>query len=198
MKVTYLLLLILGTLLLSGVMARKRPCGQRRKCVKSGGACQLKGTCPKQSTKDCGRGGCDCCLPDGKCPPGSFEVREVCFKLLADKERNWDDGKAKCEAEGLILAEPTESTALPLRKFLMDTYGDEYIWIGGRGTGAHIVWDYSKAKVDNESPLWAFGKQHNTDASRCMQILAWQSFLTHQPDGPYSFTYCTLKRFALC
>ncbi|CAL4061958.1 unnamed protein product, partial [Meganyctiphanes norvegica] len=54
---------------------------------------------------------------------GFFRMSTQYFKIFKDRQRPWEDAKSHCEARGMILAEPSDSVAVDLRKYLVENYG---------------------------------------------------------------------------
>ncbi|CAL4211732.1 unnamed protein product, partial [Meganyctiphanes norvegica] len=84
----------------------------------------------------------------------NFCVLSQCFTFFMDGKVNWTDAKAKCEEFSLILAEPSDSVAVPLRKYMVDKFGDVPAWIGAKCDGNQFVFQHSGTALPNKSPLW--------------------------------------------
>ena len=50
-----------------------------------------------------------------------------CFKFFPEKKGDWYIANATCEAEGLMMALPTDAVAVALRKDLFYTYGKPHL-----------------------------------------------------------------------
>ncbi|CAL4185246.1 unnamed protein product, partial [Meganyctiphanes norvegica] len=58
-----------------------------------------------------------------RCPGGLIKMSSQCFKMFRDRQRTWSEAKTKCEQEGYILAQPDDSVAVNLRKYIYEAYG---------------------------------------------------------------------------
>merc|ERR1739842_105514 len=124
-----------------------------------------------------------------------------CFKVFVDQQRNWEDGKSKCISEGLQLAQPLDVIAIPLRKYILDTYGSKYIWLGAKGDGYQFLWERDNDIISNSNSLWYPGHPfaQGVTTSHCLLLLAHSSFATSVPSKPDYSTTCTApNRYALC
>ena len=59
------------------------------------------------------------------CPSGFFTIdgSTECFMMLREAKVTWAKAEAVCRREGLHLAQPLDSTASAIRKYLLDNYG---------------------------------------------------------------------------
>ncbi|CAL4129148.1 unnamed protein product, partial [Meganyctiphanes norvegica] len=58
-----------------------------------------------------------------RCPEGFFKMSSQCFKMFRDSRRSWSEAKTKCEQEGYIMAQPDDSVAVNLRRYIYEAYG---------------------------------------------------------------------------
>ncbi|CAL4160929.1 unnamed protein product, partial [Meganyctiphanes norvegica] len=91
-----------------------------------------------------------------QCPEPYFRVLSQCFRLFDDKHRSWEESKAYCEGDGLALAHPKH--ALDLRKYIVDRYGDKYVWLDARGDDTALVWEDTDDYISNTDALWFPGQ----------------------------------------
>ena len=59
------------------------------------------------------------------CPSGFFSIDGTteCFKILLEARGTWHQAKDRCRNIGLQLAQPSDSSAVALRKLILDNYG---------------------------------------------------------------------------
>ncbi|CAL4188720.1 unnamed protein product, partial [Meganyctiphanes norvegica] len=134
------------------------------------------------------------------CQAGFFEMSTQCFKMFNDSNRSWLEAKTKCEQEGLILAQPDEAVAVPLRKYLYEAFGDSsYAWLGAQGDGSKFVYAHGGRGLDNASPLWYPGKPGSAvGAEYCLLLLVDVNDFRDHPTRPYWPNPCSPSYYALC
>ncbi|CAL4108002.1 unnamed protein product, partial [Meganyctiphanes norvegica] len=116
-----------------------------------------------------------------------------------DKKRSWEDAKSQCEIEGSIIAQPSDSVALELRRHLLKKFGDGTVWIGAKGDGSTFVWQHGKIILKNSNALWwpnYPGNQVGTD--KCLELLLTESEYSRYPGRPYDTDPCTDLQYTLC
>ncbi|CAL4193200.1 unnamed protein product, partial [Meganyctiphanes norvegica] len=97
-----------------------------------------------------------CEYKERQCPGGFFKIGSKCYKIYTDTTRSWEAAKSKCEAVDLVLPTKTDDANI-LRKYILDTYGDMWVWMGARGVGTEFQWVRSGEAISNTSPLWWTG-----------------------------------------
>ncbi|CAL4237940.1 unnamed protein product, partial [Meganyctiphanes norvegica] len=91
-----------------------------------------------------------------QCPGDSFKIGSNCYKIYTDTIRSWDDSKSKCEAEGLVMATKPDD-AITLRKYIVETYGDNYVYLDARGDNTEFRWLRTDEAISNTDALWRHG-----------------------------------------
>ncbi|CAL4149539.1 unnamed protein product, partial [Meganyctiphanes norvegica] len=127
-----------------------------------------------------------------------FCVYSQCFTLIADVKRNWTDAKAKCEEEGLILAEPSDLVAVPLRRYLVEKYDHAEAWLGAQGDGSKFVWQHSGTALMNDSPLWDVTASSNAGNNNCVELDVNKGEYDADSGKPYDISGCTANFYTLC
>ncbi|CAL4186599.1 unnamed protein product, partial [Meganyctiphanes norvegica] len=132
-----------------------------------------------------------------RCPEGFFKMSSQCFKMFRDSRRSWSEAKTKCEQEGYIMAQPDDSVAVNLRRYIYEAYGG-HVWLGAQGDGSKFVYAHGGLTLDNASPLWRPGEPGRVDAERCLLMLVSGSDLTDHPARAYVSSPCSWSLYALC
>ncbi|CAL4209121.1 unnamed protein product, partial [Meganyctiphanes norvegica] len=139
--------------------------------------------------------------PNKRCPDGFFNIGSKCYKIYTDTTRSWEAAKSKCEAEDLVLPTKTDDANI-LRKYIVDTYGDMWVWMGARGVGTEFQWVRSGDAISNTSPLWWNGQPNgNTGTDRCLLLTSNKPDWANQPTHPYYPLKCSRTdggRHAMC
>ncbi|CAL4071020.1 unnamed protein product [Meganyctiphanes norvegica] len=134
------------------------------------------------------------------CPGGFTKMSTKCFKMFNDSTVTWSEAKTKCEQEGYILAQPDDSVAVNLRKYIYEEYGDySYAWLGAQSDGSKFVYAHGGLALDNVSPLWADGEPVYVGAETCLAVLVEGYYVRYYPAQPYFSDLCTdSHNYALC
>ncbi|CAL4195355.1 unnamed protein product, partial [Meganyctiphanes norvegica] len=127
-----------------------------------------------------------------------FCVHSQCFKLITDVKRNWTDAMAKCEEEGLILAEPSDLVAVPLRRYLVEKYDNAEAWIGAQGDGSRFVWQHGGTALMNDSPLWDTSPTGNADNTKCVELDVNKAEYEADSGKTYDISSCSSSFYTLC
>ncbi|CAL4173510.1 unnamed protein product [Meganyctiphanes norvegica] len=136
-----------------------------------------------------------------RCPSGFIKMSSQCFKLFRDRPRSWSAAKNKCEQEGYIMAQPDDSVAVNLRKYLFEAYGDDsFAWLGAQGDGSNFVYAHGGLALDYFSPLWLPELPDNVGAERCLLLMVNVWYLGNYPSHPYGSDTCSSSSYiyALC
>ncbi|CAL4076069.1 unnamed protein product [Meganyctiphanes norvegica] len=131
---------------------------------------------------------------------GFFSLSTQCFKFFTNKKLNWADAKTHCESHGLILVEPADAVALDLRKYVVDNYGDNNVWIGGCADGSKWVWQDTGITLENDNSLWHSYRSpaSHTATTWCLLLLSHSINLRAQPGTPYYTDECSITMYPLC
>ncbi|CAL4240630.1 unnamed protein product [Meganyctiphanes norvegica] len=141
-----------------------------------------------------------------RCPGGFIKMSSQCFKMYRDRYRSWSEAKTKCEQEGYILAQPDDSVAVQLRKYIYEEYGDyNYVWLGAQGDGSKFVYAHGGMALDNASPLWYTnqpfaGPGSGVGAEQCLLLIVEEGPFSRHPARPYWSEPCLSNSYvyALC
>lgn len=120
-----------------------------------------------------------------------------CFRIFNDTTRSWTDAESKCRSENLILAEPSDSVAAPLREYVLKNYGtgSYECWLGARGDGSKFVWQHSGRSLLSNNTLW---DSKSMSTSNCLELDVLQSQWASKPGKPYDSVSCANSRWTLC
>ncbi|CAL4092818.1 unnamed protein product, partial [Meganyctiphanes norvegica] len=69
-------------------------------------------------------------------------------KVLMEEKTNWSDARERCHSEGLVLAEPDDTIAVPLTRFVLQRYGNGSFWANARLEGGKFIWQRSNKTLD--------------------------------------------------
>ncbi|CAL4116056.1 unnamed protein product [Meganyctiphanes norvegica] len=135
------------------------------------------------------------------CPLGFMMSNgsEQCFKIYNDVPRTWYEAQAKCEADGLIIANPSETVAAALRKDLLDKYGEGEVWLNARSDGTKFVWLSNGTELRINNPLWfpmMPGIHVTTD--HFLHLLVSNDSWSQYPEQPYASELYSVPRNTLC
>ncbi|CAL4184389.1 unnamed protein product, partial [Meganyctiphanes norvegica] len=136
------------------------------------------------------------------CEDGTYDWSAQ-FKIYKDQKRTWAEAKEKCEQEGYILAQPSDSIAVHLRRYLLENYGDQSrVWLGAKGDGSKYVWQKGGLTLRNDSPVWANGQPGSyVSADYCLYLVVTMGHNSNHPENPYYTSKCSNPSFttyALC
>ncbi|CAL4210978.1 unnamed protein product [Meganyctiphanes norvegica] len=134
------------------------------------------------------------------CPVDFIEISKQCFKFVFDRKQSWKNAKSDCERRGLKLAQPVESAFSPLRRYLVQHYGDKgYVWMGAQGDGSKLVFQPSGESLDNNSLVWypSYPGAY-LGAKYCLSMRVRVGDLNSHPGQPVDVTGCTSTLYALC
>ncbi|CAL4181706.1 unnamed protein product, partial [Meganyctiphanes norvegica] len=117
----------------------------------------------------------------------------TCFRFFNDKTRSWENSKKKCEEEGLLTARASDNEAVPLRKYLLDTYGDEHwVWLDARGDRSKFVWQQDWTPLNSNNPLWEPGRPgRDVTPDYCLGLLVRRISWQRAPLQPYDNWLCS-------
>ncbi|CAL4145415.1 unnamed protein product, partial [Meganyctiphanes norvegica] len=119
--------------------------------------------------------------------------------IFRDQPSNWTDAVKRCQSEGLVLAEPTDTVAVPLRRFLLERYGDGSFWVNARGNQRKIMWQRGNKALEDDSPLWSGQPEDRVTPSYCLSLLAWYEDWLSSPGQPYYSRECSnTYNYPLC
>ncbi|CAL4066342.1 unnamed protein product [Meganyctiphanes norvegica] len=128
--------------------------------------------------------------------PDAFCLSTQCFLLMKDVTTNWTEAVVKCEEIGFILAEPTDEVAVPLRKYIVNTFGDKQSWLGAKADGSNYVWRHGGGLLMANNPLW---DSKDISIGNCLELDATQDELDNGPETPYdSYACANSDRYPLC
>ncbi|CAL4110232.1 unnamed protein product, partial [Meganyctiphanes norvegica] len=135
---------------------------------------------------------------------GFFNVGDQCFKLFTDSRRSWDSAKAKCQAEGLQLAVPTDPVLLG--RHIVDNIDDgNYAWLGARGDNTALKWERYGTRIISGPSDGFYGLFHPGDypgpdvtTSHCLMLLSQAYNLNWLPQHPFHSSSCSNKYYTLC
>ncbi|CAL4163756.1 unnamed protein product, partial [Meganyctiphanes norvegica] len=130
-----------------------------------------------------------------------FCLSTQCFLFYKDVKRNWADAKAKCEEEGVILAQPSDSNALLLRKRIVENFGQEASaesWVGGKGDGSKFVWSEGGRTALMADSSLLDTNQGNAGTGQCMELDAYSGALSGTPNAPYDSASCSNNYYTIC
>ncbi|CAL4110811.1 unnamed protein product [Meganyctiphanes norvegica] len=135
----------------------------------------------------------------GSCPGGFFMSSE-CFVPITDSGRTWTDAAAKCQAQNMKLAEPSNKVAVALRTLLLNRYGTGHFWMNAKANGSHFIWQHSNTVLSTANPLWWPGepKIRQLTTNYCMALLTGDSTWKKNPDNPYGPWKCSSSYYTLC
>ncbi|CAL4145417.1 unnamed protein product, partial [Meganyctiphanes norvegica] len=105
--------------------------------------------------------------------PGGFFLSTQCFTIFRDQPSNWTDAVKRCQSKGLVLAEPSDTVAVPLRRFLLERYGDGSFWVNARGNQRKIMWQRGNKALEDDSPLWSGQPEYRVTPAYCLSLLSW-------------------------
>ncbi|CAL4089094.1 unnamed protein product [Meganyctiphanes norvegica] len=136
------------------------------------------------------------------CPKGFFMSTgpsRQCFKQFRDTYRNWASAVSKCQAEGLVLAEPYDPVTV--RSYLVQRYGgSRWTWINGRGTGSYVTLQRSGAYVYSGNSYWYSGQPGSrTSSSYCLILMTSYANMKSYPNNTYyTYSCSSASFFTLC
>ncbi|CAL4067254.1 unnamed protein product, partial [Meganyctiphanes norvegica] len=132
------------------------------------------------------------------CPKGFFLSSghsRQCFKYFNDTTRSWTSAVSKCQAEGLVLAEPYDPVAV--RAYIVTKYGgSQWTWINGRGTGSYMKLQRSGAYVYSGNAYWWNGHPSSyVSTSYCLMFTTNYSWMKSYPIQTYYTWSCTNRAY---
>ncbi|CAL4124052.1 unnamed protein product, partial [Meganyctiphanes norvegica] len=133
------------------------------------------------------------------CPEGVM-VSTKCFTVIRDRPSNWTEAEKQCQSQGLVLAEPSDTVVVSLRRFLFEIYGDGSFWVNAIGDLRNFQWQRTNKVMDADSPLWSPGQPGDrVTPIYCLSLLAWEEDWTSSPGQPYHSRECSyIYNYPLC
>ncbi|CAL4151742.1 unnamed protein product, partial [Meganyctiphanes norvegica] len=132
-----------------------------------------------------------------QCPGGFFKIGSHCYKMYPDTRLTWPASKAKCEADGYVMAGKPDD-ALNLRRYLFETFGSKIVWLGAMGDGTSYRWIRNDGLLSNSDPLWTGGPPHEI-SNMCLQLQSHENNVIATPSTVYSYNWCKLREtYFLC
>ncbi|CAL4108000.1 unnamed protein product, partial [Meganyctiphanes norvegica] len=134
-----------------------------------------------------------------RCPDGIF-VSSQCFKVLRDQTSNWTDAEEQCQSQGLVLAEPSDTVVVTVRRILLEKYGNGSFWVNSKGNGSNFVWQRRSMRFDSNNSLWSQGHPGDRVNPRyCLSLLVSSEYWMSYPGQPYYSHDCSdIDQYPLC
>ncbi|CAL4123119.1 unnamed protein product [Meganyctiphanes norvegica] len=126
-----------------------------------------------------------------RCPDGVF-ISTQCFNTIIDHPGNWTKAEQRCQSQGLVLAEPSDTAAVPLRRFLLQRYGEATFWVNAKGHQRKFMWGRANKALEGDNPLWSPGHPGDrVTPLHCLSLLAWEDDRKSSPGQPYHSEECS-------
>ncbi|CAL4134750.1 unnamed protein product [Meganyctiphanes norvegica] len=129
-----------------------------------------------------------------QCPEPYFRVLSQCFRLYDDKRRSWEESKALCYGNGLVLAHPKHP--IDVRAAIVER-GQKYAWLNARGDGTVMVWEDTDDYISNTNALWFHGQPGSrVTADYCLRLLSIEENMNSTPVQPLLAYTCSSTKTA--
>ncbi|CAL4123111.1 unnamed protein product [Meganyctiphanes norvegica] len=134
-----------------------------------------------------------------RCPDGVF-VSTQCFNAIRDHPCNWTEAEKRCKSQGLVLAEPSDIAVVPLRRFLLQRYGEATFWVNAKGHQRKFMWGRANKALEGDSSLWSPGHPGDrVTPLHCLSLLSWEDDWRSSPGQPYHSEECSNSfNYPLC
>ncbi|CAL4081072.1 unnamed protein product, partial [Meganyctiphanes norvegica] len=133
------------------------------------------------------------------CPEGYFLVVEQCFRIFDNTTRTWDDSKALCEANDLVMCQPRHP--IELRSYIVENFGKrQEVWLGAKGDGTLFRYVRTGDSISNTDNLWWPTHPGYRVNGYCLVLLASEYHINIYPTKPFIANPCTYvtSYFTLC
>ncbi|CAL4120899.1 unnamed protein product [Meganyctiphanes norvegica] len=136
-----------------------------------------------------------------RCPEGFF-VSTQCFTVLREQGTTWNEAGQRCRSQGLVLAEPTDTVVVPLRRFLLQIYGSVSFWINGQRDGGKFIWQRTNKTLVSNTGIWSSRQPAPGDldsSGDCLSLWVLEEDWRNDTSLPYHPHDCSdIQLYPLC